>query len=937
MSLYTKIIDIQKMREAWARVKRNKPASGVDAVTYEEYDRNLKMELKQLHLELESHTYEVQPVKLVKMVKEEKIRDISLYTMRDKVVQVSIAQELNHIYEPRFSDSTFAYRNQTSAMEAVGKIEEAVKSCRYTWVCKTDIVSFFDSISLERLEGMLSKRIREEDVLELIMSQLRAPSVGEDGTLTRKIAGIYQGSSISPVLSNVYLDEFDKSIQGEGMCFIRYADDMLALVKEKEQAQQTIGKMRAILGNLGLKLNEDKTCIRQVADGFEFLGYRFNDRGKFIPDKAVQKLETGLEDIWLTMTGASLEERLKKGSQILNGWEQFYREERDISNLYEYVVLVYMMRYKKELSAMREKRRRYVNHYKDIACYLAEVWQENGWQELVILEYEQYFGIGESGSCIKSEKYREEIAGLYEKLLAGGTAEQWTSLMQAYADIGLYGCSERVMERIGRLQSEEQHRVELGQVNQEETQAVLFDSQSLELMQDLFVGREDMYTREILLQEGQRKCEFVAEPLTKEIVRAHMKGEETIGTYLVRNNDTVHYVVLDVDVSKKALLADKGNEAAFQVHLQHAAETAGQYREAVRKMGMKTYAEFSGYRGYHLWLFFAEWIPVRYAHALLEIIQSRVKTIPEDVTLECFPTKSRRKTGSAGQNIKLPYGIHLSSGRRSYFCKEDFTPVKDIKETFSGVIKYSLEQVKRVIGANISDIQEKEEGRNGKLELDYDKLGELTDSVVQVLKGCSLMQYLVHKAMSTGYLSHFERLSVLHVFGHIGEEGKEFVHTVMSFTLNYRCHVTQRFIDKLPAKPVSCIKLREQYKQVTAEYGCSCVFKRTKDCYPSPVIHALRKNNEENHEITIPTSRTITKAKQENVYEELNIHVKVQELAVKIVELKKQKRGINKAIKKVEKDLCMIFDNTKTDCMEVDMGILVRRKRGDEYEWMIEL
>ena len=208
---------------------------------------------------------------------------------------------------------------------------------------------------------------------------------------------------------------------------------------------------------------------------------------------------------------------------------------------------------------------------------------------------------------------------------------------------------------------------------------------------------------------------------------------------------------------------------------------------------------------------------------------------------------------------------------------------------------------------------------------------------MEVVKGCNLMQYLIHKAISTGYLSHLERLSILHVFGHVGEEGKEFVHSVMQHTLNYQYNVTQRFINKIPEKPVSCIKLREQYKQVTAEYGCSCMFKRTKDCYPSPVIHALKKNDENNHEITIPTSRTISKNKQEMVYDELNVHVKVQDLATKIVEMKKQKRGIDKTIKKVEREMCQLFDNACVDCMEIDIGMLVRRKKGNEYEWMIEI
>ena len=115
------------------------------------------------------------------------------------------------------------------------------------------------------------------------------------------------------------------------------------------------------------------------------------------------------------------------------------------------------------------------------------------------------------------------------------------------------------------------------------------------------------------------------------------------------------------------------------------------------------------------------------------------------------------------------------------------------------------------------------------------------------------------------------------------------IYAVMGFTLNYQYNTTQKFIMKLPGKPVSCVKLREQYKLITAEYGCSCNFKRTKNCYPSPVLHAIKNSDNEQSEITVPMSRTLSKAKEEKVYEEINIHKQTEKLALKIVELKKQK------------------------------------------------
>lgn len=166
----------------------------------------------------------------------------------------------------------------------------------------------------------------------------------------------------------------------------------------------------------------------------------------------------------------------------------------------------------------------------------------------------------------------------------------------------------------------------------------------------------------------------------------------------------------------------------------------------------------------------------------------------------------------------------------------------------------------------------------------------------------TILRYLCQKARKTHYLTHFERLTVLYVFGHMGEEGKEFIHKVMSFTLNYSYQTTQKFILHCPEKPVSCLKLREQYRQISAEAGCSCNFRRTKNCYPSPVLHAL-KNADENSQITMPVSRTIPAAQQQALKEEINAR---------------------------------IFDDNGTDAMEIKAGLLVRRKKGDRTEWVIE-
>ena len=934
MGIYSRVIDAQNLRHAWEKVLRNKPASGADSVTYADFDNNLKAEISQLQCELQNHTYKVFPVKLVKLHKENKIREIALYSMRDKTVQVSLGNVLTDIYEDTFTERTYAYRQNKSGLQAIEDIEEAIKNRNYVFALKTDVQDFFEHIQHERLRVMLEKKIKEQDILDLIMQFLQADYVGEDGELHPKQIGIYQGASISPILSNIYMDELDRQMVYGGVFFARYADDMILLAENVIDLQNALIKLQGILENVGLTLNEKKTFIKTIEEGFTFLGYDFDSNGKAIPAKAKERLENNLEDVWLTMPGTLLEDRLKKGSQILNGWEQYYRGSRKAENIYEYVVLVYMMRYKKELVEWKQYRWEFNNSFKDIAIYLISVWREHEWKDLMLLEYEQYFEIG-NGNDIQDQLFLDEILQAYDKLIIAENVDSYSVLMQSYADCGLFNTAEKIQNKIQALQQSE--TIVVGKSNQnEETAEFYFDNSTLDLMQDLFCGREDRYVTEFLDENQRRKVEHRLEPLDKELIRRHLKGDETIGTYPIRPNRTVQYILIDIDISKKYILEVEKNDSLFQEYLQHAADITLNLKKMLKNMGLNAYVEYSGFRGYHLWAFFQDWISIRYVYALIEIVRQKVDTQSEDITIEFIPDKNKKNDR---QSIKFPYGIHSYSGMRSYFCNDDFSPIYDINTVLLHVSKYDAALIKKIIGANSfieqskrADISIKE-----KIELDYTGFENMTESIRIVLEGCILMKYLVHKAVSTGYLGHFERVSILAVFGHMGEEGKEFVHDVMRYTINYQYNVTQGFIDRILEKPISCNKLREQYKQITAEYGCSCRFKRTRNCYPSPVIHALKNNDEENHDITIPVSRYVSKEKQETVYDDLNIHSRAEELAAKLIELKKQERGIQKAIKKTEKELSILFNNAAINSLDIDMGILIRKETEDGWDWVIDI
>lgn len=937
MSMFNRIIDMQKLMSVWKQVYRNHPKEGADGVTYEEFDQNLKQYVKELYLELKEHRYECMPVKIIPIFKGEKVRNIGLYCMRDKVIQSSIAVELSKIYEPHLSKCCYAYRNGQSALQASETIHKKISSMEKGYVLKADIHSFFDFVNHDKLREKLRNMIYEEDVIELIFQCICARSVDRDGSLSEKTVGLYQGSSIAPVLSNIYMKEFDNTVENEVPFYVRYSDDMILLFEKKEEAENYKEKLRLYLETIGLELNLDKTTVTDISEGFEFLGYAFDHNGKAIPQKAEDQLAERLEDVWMDPRYRNIEVRLEKGREILTGWEQYYREERELGSILEYVVLTNILLKKKKFDTEKMAKRRYDfdNPYKDVAEYLSKIWESEGRADMQLLEYEQYQQLYDTKESLKEfeSPLVKELLQVQQKYLIRSDDESRLELIQIYSDLKQYHKAEKLMSEEGGKKSN------FGNVKFDMTDELVeirMNADELGEYMEFFAGREDLYTSDTLNKEGRRKIEDVLSPLTPDVVKKHLNGSETIGTYLQRSNGTVKFLVVDVDISKRILLSYPDEEMRKK-YLEKAFHTAAELMKELHHMGLQGHVEFSGYRGYHVWIFFEEWIPVRYANLLSDVIAEHLSNEAKegDIQIEFFPNKTKVSKGKRGQCIKLPMGIHPISGRRSLFLNADFQIYESQKDALSDFVKCSLKSIKKVISAN-QTATDRENHAFVEVDSNLEDFGNLQESVRVVLQSCNLIRYLCQKARTTHYLNHFERLTVLYVFGHLGDEGKEFVHRVMSLTLNYSYQVTQKFINRCPEKPISCLKLRDQYKQISAEIGCSCVFKRSKDCYPSPVMHALKKSDETS-QITIPMSRTVTEKKKEKIKEELSLPIKLQNIIEKIMELRKQNRAIGKSIQKYENELSEIFDENRTDSIEIKQGVLTRRKNGKNVEWIIEL
>lgn len=937
MSLFNKIIDIQKLIMAWKNVYKKRPKEGVDNVTCDQFNQNFKQYVKELHLELKEHRYECMPVKIIPLFKGEKVRYIGLYCMRDKVIQNSLAMELSKLCEPYLSECCCAYRNGQSALRASEMIHREVCRIKKGYVLKADIHSFFEFIRHDKLREKLRNMTLEEDVIQLIFQCICAKSVDNTGNIAEKMVGLYQGSSVAPVLSNIYLNEFDSTVENEVPFYVRYSDDMILLFENREEAEKYKEKLSLYLETVGLELNLNKTTITDISEGFEFLGYAFDCNGKTASQKAENQLAQRLEDVWMDSRYRDIKTRLKKGKEILTGWEQYYREERELGSILEYVILADILLKKNKFSVekMADKRRLFDNPYKDITEYLVKIWKTEGRIDMQILEYEQYLQLYDAKNVLEEfdSPLVKELLQAQEKYLVLSDDECRLELIQVYTDLKQYHKAEKLMSR---KENQKLNPGDLKLDSNEEKVEIQLNSDEIGEYMEFFAGREDIYAHDVLNREGRRHVEDILAPLTPDVVKNHLCGSGTIGTYLQRSNATVKYLVVDIDISKRVLLSQL-DEEMHKKYLEKAFYTAAGITKELQHMGLRGYIEFSGYRGYHVWIFFEEWFPVRYANLLSDVIAEHLckETKEGDIQIEYFPNKTKINRGKRGQCIKLPMGVHPVSGKRSLFLNENFKIYEKQQDALLDFVKCSLKSVKKVISSNRTAM-DRENRSFVEVDTNLDDFGTLPEPVCVVLQSCNLIRYLCQKARTTHYLNHFERLTVLYIFGHLGDGGKEFVHKIMEFTLNYSYKITQKFIHRCPEKPISCLKLREQYKHISAEIGCSCVFKRSKDCYPSPVLHALKKSGE-TEQITIPMSRTITAQKQEKIKEEISLPLKLQNIIEKIMELRKQNRAIEKNIQKLEIELEGVFDENQTDSIEIKQGVLTRRKSEGKIEWIIEL
>jgi len=326
-NLLERILETDNMNLAYKRVKANKGSHGVDGMTVDELLQFLKQNGDQIKQSILEGTYRPKPVKRVEIPKDGGgIRLLGIPTVLDRVIQQAIAQVLSPIYEKEFSENSFGFRPGRSAHQAVKKCKEYIEA-GYTWVVDIDLARYFDTVNHDKLMRLLSEKIKDGRVLSLIRKYLQS-GVMINGVVMETEEGCPQGGNLSPLLSNVMLNELDKELTKRGLKFCRYADDCNIYVRSRKAANRVMESItRFIEGELKLKVNREKSTVDRPWK-LKFLGFSFYHKkggiGIRVHPKPVKKFKQKLKEITGRSNGKSMAQRMLKLNQSITGWVNYF-------------------------------------------------------------------------------------------------------------------------------------------------------------------------------------------------------------------------------------------------------------------------------------------------------------------------------------------------------------------------------------------------------------------------------------------------------------------------------------------------------------------------------------------------------------------------------------------------------------------------------------
>ena len=323
------ILRKENLNKAYKQEKSNKGSGGIDGMQVDELLPYLRENQMNLIQEIRDGKYKPNPVRRVEIPKETKgeFRKLGVPTVVDRMVQQAITQELTPIYEEQFSEYSFGFRPKRGAHDALRQCQENVND-GYVYVVDMDLEKFFDTVCQSKLIEVLSRTVKDGRVISLIHKYLNAGVIA-NGMFERTEVGMPQGGPLSPLLSNVMLNELDKELERRGHRFVRYADDCMIFCKSRKSAERTLENIIPFIeGKLFLKINRKKTGVAHISR-VKYLGYtfyRYKGKCRFrVHPKSVGKMKDKIRELTDRNNGMSNAKREEKYQQFVRGWVNYFK------------------------------------------------------------------------------------------------------------------------------------------------------------------------------------------------------------------------------------------------------------------------------------------------------------------------------------------------------------------------------------------------------------------------------------------------------------------------------------------------------------------------------------------------------------------------------------------------------------------------------------
>src|SRR5438270_7663871 len=324
--LMEEVCERENLKEALRQVKANKGSAGIDKMTVGQLQDYLKQHWPTIREQLLNGTYEPKPVRRVEIPKPDGgVRKLGIPTVLDRFIQQAVMQVLQRQWDRTFSDHSYGFRPGRSAHQAVAQAQQYIAE-GHGWCVDLDLEKFFDRVSHDKLMGQIAKRVEDKRLLKVIRAFLNA-GVMENGLVSPSVEGTPQGGPLSPLLSNLVLNELDRELERRGHRFVRYADDSNIYVRSERAGQRVMKSVtRFIAGKLKLKVNEAKSAVARPQER-KFLGFSFTvgpEVKRVIAPKALDRFKQRIREVTRRAKGVSIEATVEELARYMVGWRNYF-------------------------------------------------------------------------------------------------------------------------------------------------------------------------------------------------------------------------------------------------------------------------------------------------------------------------------------------------------------------------------------------------------------------------------------------------------------------------------------------------------------------------------------------------------------------------------------------------------------------------------------